>query len=155
MSHHAWSKAIQRPSELVWRAWARRRGSRVPKGRLAPRLEALEDRTVLSTLTVTNNQDNGAVGSLRYEISNASSGDTINFARSLTGRTITLTTGDLAITKSLDIEGPANGRLTISGGGSRVFEIGSGATVTLAHLTIANGVVSGELGGGGILNDAG
>src|SRR5208283_4628979 len=44
---------------------------------------------------------------------------------------------------------------------SRVFEIGNGATVTLANLTIANGqttstgMVGGALGGGGILNDAG
>ncbi len=135
-----------------------------PRRRSAlPRLEALEDRTVLSTLTVTSSVDD-VPGSLREAIKNTNSGDTINFAPSLNGQTITLnkTSGELLITKSLDIEGPAKGQLTISGGGvSRVFEIGSGAIVTLAHLTIANGQTSstgtsgGALGGGGILNDAG
>jgi len=143
-----------------------------PRRRSAePRLERLEDRTVLSTLTVMNNADIG-LGSLRAAIITANTnGDptnTITFAPRLAGRTITLTSGELAITKSLDIEGPGADKLTISGNdASRVFEIGRRATVTLANLTIANGwtisnqvvskrgkVVSGELGGGGILNDA-
>ena len=42
-----------------------------------PRLECLEDRVVLSTLSVTNNLDSGK-GSLRAEIAAAKSGDTIN-----------------------------------------------------------------------------
>ena len=44
-----------------------------------PRLEALEDRTTPSTLTVMNNADDGA-GSLRRAIHDAHSGDTIDFA---------------------------------------------------------------------------
>jgi hypothetical protein len=44
-----------------------------------PRLEGLEERTVLSTLTVLNTLDKGA-GSLRDTITNAKSGDTIVFA---------------------------------------------------------------------------
>jgi hypothetical protein len=119
----------------------------------APRLEVLEGRALLSTLTVMNNLDHGP-GSLRATIAAASSGDTIVFARSV--HTITLTSGELSIARSLDIEGPGANQLTISGGGtSRVFEIGHGATVTLANLTVANGKVSGVQGGGGILNDAG
>src|SRR5262245_44987171 len=76
-------------------------------------LEALEDRTVPSTLTVTNNLDTGAVGdgSLRGEIAAAQSGDVLNFAPTLLGQTITLTGGELAITKSLDIEGPGANQL--------------------------------------------
>ena len=76
--------------------------------RARPVLELLEDRTVLSTLTVLNALDSGA-GSLRDTIKAASSGDTILFDSSLSGQTITLTSGELAITKSLDIEGPGAG----------------------------------------------
>jgi hypothetical protein len=71
---------------------------------------------LLSTLTVTNNDDSGP-GSLRAAIAAASSGETINFAPSLDGQTITLTSGELDIARSLDIEGPGAGRLTVSGGG--------------------------------------
>ena len=63
----------------------------------------------------------------------------------MSGRTITLTSGELTISKSLDIEGPGANNLTISGNNaSRVFEIGNGATVTLANLTIANGKTSSQ-----------
>jgi hypothetical protein len=55
-----------------------------------PRLEILEDRTLLSTLTVLNNLDSGA-GSLRDTITKAKDGDTIVFAASVNGQTITLT----------------------------------------------------------------
>src|SRR6478735_307667 len=46
--------------------------------RFRPRLEILEDRTALSTLTVLNNHDSGA-GSLRDTIAHAKDGDTIVF----------------------------------------------------------------------------
>jgi hypothetical protein len=49
-----------------------------------PRLEVLEDRTLPSTLMVTNTNDKGP-GSLRGTITNAKSGDTIVFAPSLEG----------------------------------------------------------------------
>ena len=93
----------------------------------------MEDRTLLSTLTVMNNHDSGS-GSLRATIAAASSGDTIKFASSLIGQTIKLTSGELTITKNLDIDGPGAGQLTVSGGGaSRVFDIASGADVTLSR----------------------
>jgi hypothetical protein len=124
-----------------------------------PRLESLEDRTVPSTLTVLNNLDKGA-GSLRDTITNAKSGDTIVFAPSLNGQTITLTSDQLTINKSLTIEGPGASLLAISGNDTnRVFNINEGFTVTIAGLTITHGravgggdgsVVNG--GGGGILN---
>ena len=71
-----------------------------------PGFEVLEDRCLPSTFTVLNLLDTGALGdgSLRGEIAAAQSGDTIHFAPSLLGQTITLTGGELAITKSLDIE---------------------------------------------------
>jgi hypothetical protein len=144
----------------------RRQGAR--KRATQPRPEWLEDRSLLSTLTVLNNFDNGT-GSLRAAIAAASSGDTIVFAPKLQGgQTITLAS-ELDITKSLDIEGPGANRLTISGNNaSRVFEIGHGppetvtVTVTISGLTIANGqtpstgtTTDGALGGGGILIDVG
>src|SRR5262249_59574656 len=89
------------------------------------------------------------------EVVAAQSGDTIRFAGKVAGQTITLTSGELVIAKSLDIEGLGAGRLTVSGNhSSRVFDIQGGATVTLAGLTIANGRVADDLGGG-IANEAG
>ena len=116
-----------------------------------PRLEIIEDRTVPSTLTVTNNLDKGA-GSLRDAITNAKSGDTIVFAPALNGQTITLTSGELAINKSLDIEGPDASLLAISGNDTnRVFDISEGNTVTIAGLTISQGRAR-DSDGGGVLN---
>jgi hypothetical protein len=118
-----------------------------------PRLESLEERAVPSTLTVTNLNDSGS-GSLRAAVAAASSGDTITFASALSG-TITLSSGELAISKSLDIEGPGSGLLAISGNhAGRVFDISQKqkpVVVTIAGLTIEDGLASGA-GGGGILN---
>src|SRR5271157_4002767 len=74
-----------------------------PRRRAAePRLERLEDRTVLSTLTVTSSADSGK-GSLRAAIAAATPDATIVFAPNV--HNITLTS-ELTIAKSLDIEGP-------------------------------------------------
>src|SRR4051794_31313540 len=117
-----------------------------------PHLEALEDRLVPSTLTVLNSLDSGP-GSLRAEIAAANPGDQIVFAKSV--HAITLTSGELVINKSLDIEGPGANKLTVSGNNtSRVFDIQGGATATIAGLTIANGRVVDDAGGG-IENEAG
>src|SRR5262249_33954212 len=107
------------------------------------RLERLEDRTLLSTITVLNNADSGD-GSLRAALAAAASGDTITFAPDLSGQTITLTSGELVIDKSLDIEGPGASHLSISGNdASRVFDItGGGLTVTIADLAIVHGRAS-------------
>jgi hypothetical protein len=120
----------------------------------------LEERTVPSTLTVTNNLDTGIVGdgSLRGEITAAASGDTINFDPSLAGQTITLTGGELAISKSLNIEGLGTGQLTVSGNNaSRIFDISAGVTVTIAGMTMTDGLANGGAlvlasTGGAILN---
>jgi len=107
---------------------------------------------VPSTLTVTNNLDSGA-GSLRYEIAHAVKNDTIVFAPSLDGQTITLTSGELQIAQTSQIQGPSAGQLTISGGfTSRVFEVdGAGTTVSLSGLTIIDG--DGVAGGTAQSND--
>jgi hypothetical protein len=135
MSYFSWLRnwkraapAARRPLQMSFR---RRTGFR-------PRLEALEDRSLPSTLTVTTYLD-GSPGSLRAEIAAANAGDTIVFASPLvsvtststkvhgkttttttttTSNTITLTIGELLISKNLNIQGPAPGQapITVSGG---------------------------------------
>ena len=103
-----------------------------------------------SILTVTTTSDTGA-GSLRAALKNARSGDTIKFSLPAPSF-ITLTSGELLVSKNLNILGPGAGNLTVSGNhSSRVFRIGSRATVTLAGLTITQGVTTGY--GGGIYSD--
>jgi hypothetical protein len=123
-----------------------------------PHLENLEGRCLPSTLTVTNVSDSNP-NSLRDLITQAAPGDTINFADGLQG-TIMLTSGELALTKNLDIEGPGAAQIAVSGNNaSRVFDIASGVNVTLAGLTISNGQVKASstnsdvyVFGGGIYN---
>jgi hypothetical protein len=139
------------------------KSNRRPKRSIVPALTALEDRRVLSTLTVTSAADDGSIGTLRAEIGAASAGDTISFANQLKGSTITLKQGELSITKSLNIEGPGAAKLTISGDdASRVMAVAPGVSLTLAGLTIAHGRYDTTLGGGtltfgggGILNEPG
>jgi hypothetical protein len=64
--------------------------------------------------TVTSTNDSGA-GSLRSAISNAASGDTVNFSLSYPA-TITLTSGTLSIGQNLTISGPGSSSLTIGFG---------------------------------------
>jgi hypothetical protein len=102
----------------------------------------LEDRTVLSTLTVLNNADNGA-GSLRATLAAAQSGDTIVFDNSLGHETISLTSGPLALSSSLTIDGLGSDLLAISGNQhSRILELSGSAQVTLSNLTLTEGVSS-------------
>jgi hypothetical protein len=123
----------------------RRRGQVSSRKRATahPRLEVLEERRVLSTLTVTNNTDYLA-GCLRAEISAAQPGDTIVFDPSLNGQTITLGGGQLEINKNLTIQGPGLGLLAINGGGfyngSRVFQVDAQTNVTISGLTIEGGI---------------
>src|SRR6516164_14991 len=76
--------------------------------RFKPRLELLEDRTLLSTLIVTNNLDDGSAGSLRDAVRLANlgpGGDTIDFAPSLSGQTIHMNpaSGTFALNKGVTI----------------------------------------------------
>ena len=124
------------------------------KRALAVRLsvERLEDRALPSTFTVLDLADSGA-GSLRQAVldANANPGhDVIQFAPGLQG-TIALTSGQLAITDDLEIDGPGADRLAVSGSdASRVFKINSSVPVTIDGLTITHGRAVGA--GGGILN---
>ena len=66
--------------------------------RCVPQLAALELRALLSTISVTNDNDNGN-GSLRAALASAANGDTIDFAPSAFG-TITLSSGPLEVATS-------------------------------------------------------
>jgi hypothetical protein len=103
------------------------------------------------TITVINTNDSGA-GSLRQALADANDGDTINFSITAPA-TITLTSGELLVNKSLTVSGPGADQLSVNGNAaSRVFHISSGKSVTLSGVTITNG--SSSYGsGGGILND--
>ena len=131
-----------------------RRPAQLPKRAVPTRLsvEHMEDRTVPATFTVHNLADAGA-GSLRAAVvaANANPGaDVIAFTPSLQG-TVALTSGELGVTDDLRVDGPGAGRLAVSGSDlSRVFHIGSGATVSIDGLTITRG--RGDRQGGGILN---
>jgi hypothetical protein len=112
--------------------------TRKPSTSFRPRLEVLEGRDVPSTLTVTNKLDSGA-GSLRADIAAAKSGDTIVFAPSLVGQTITLTSGELSITTGVTIQGPAADQLTVSGNNQfGVFEVNANQPVVLSGMTITD-----------------
>ena len=125
---------------------------RSKRRRSGPALEALEGRSLLSTLIVTKSADSGP-GSLRALIAAAHSSDTITFSQKLSGQTIVLTSGELMVKESLNIDGPGAQKLSISGGGnSRVFDISGGATLYLSGLTITGGAAE---SGGGIDNEAG
>jgi hypothetical protein len=107
-----------------------------------------------ATLTVANTLDSGP-GSLRQAIADAASGDMINFANNVAG-TITLTSGELLVNKSLTIAGPGSGVLAVSGShSSRVFRI-EHSSVTCSGLSVIHGRVAGSssvpLGEGGIFS---
>ena len=100
-----------------------------------------------AVFNVTSNGDNGA-NTLRQAIidANANAGaDTITFDASLSGNTITLTTGEMLISDTVDIQGLGSANLTIDAdAASRVFYIyNPSATpidVTISGLTLDNGM---------------
>ena len=117
------------------------------RARFAPRIDLLETRELLSTLTVTSSADDGD-GTLRAQVAAAASGDTIVFDSALNGQTITLTSGPIAETgKDLTIDGPGSDMIAVSGndasgifGFSRSFAPGAPTiTVSVSGLTLRDG----------------
>lgn len=134
------------------RAQERSRRKNPAGGKLSPRtvltlgaaLAAVPAATQAATFTVMNTNDAGA-GSLRQAVIDANTAvgpDIVNFAAAVTG-TITLTTGQIAITDSVDIQGPGAAVLTVSGNNTgRIFYLYSGAgliDVTISGLTLTAG----------------
>ncbi len=126
------------------------------------------DRAGAATYNVTTTADTGAVGSLRWAITqaNASAGvdDTIQFQADLTG-TITLGSELPVIVDSVDIQGPTSGSVTVSGDDTyRVLfvhttdadgNVDQDKTVSISDLTIANGRAKGGDGGSGVRGSVG
>jgi len=106
---------------------------------------------VKADITVTDTNDSGA-GSLRAAILAAAAGDTIQFASSLAGKTITLASTLPSITKPLTIVGLGASQLTIDdeNRNSTVFTITANGTATISGLTITSSGLT--LDGGGIYN---
>jgi predicted outer membrane repeat protein len=127
---------------------------------MLPVFEQLESRELLTSFVVTNVADTTDVGTLRWAIeqANTSGGsDTISFDSSFAApQTIVLNGTELPLfddaTGLTTVSGPGNALLTISGNDlSRVFDVASGANVSLNGLTISHGN-AGDEGGGGIRN---
>ncbi len=106
--------------------------------------------TCLGTLTVQNANDSGP-GSLREAIANVCNGGTIDFAPSLAGQTIGLTSAELAIGNTVTITNPNAPGLQLSGNNARrIFSIQSTGVVTLSSLAVVDGMAD---YGGGIVNE--
>jgi hypothetical protein len=134
---------------------SRQMATRPARRRPRLHLEALEDRSVPST--VMNLNDSGP-DSLRQAILDTPAGGTVDFQSGLTG-TIPLTSGELAISKDLTIAGPGASVITVSGNQvSRVFDIAAAVNAAISGLTIADGFNTNFGGGamnvfgGGIMN---
>jgi hypothetical protein len=133
------------------------------------RFESLEDRRLLAIIVDTLIDENDGVNvggvSLRDAIADAAPSETINFAAALTAggpATIYLLHGELAINKSLTINGPGANLLTVDastsdlnpeldqGDGSRVFNIDDNSfndiAVAVRGLKLTGGDVNGRGG---------
>jgi len=100
---------------------------------------------------VVQNGNDGGTDSLRDVIAKVCAGSTITFAPAVT--TVTLTTAELTVNKSLTISGPGASLLSVqrsAGAASnfRIFNVTGDINVKISGLTIANGVNSGQQGGG-------
>ncbi|MEO1669634.1 MAG: choice-of-anchor Q domain-containing protein, partial [Cyanobacteria bacterium J06631_2] len=114
---------------------------------------------IVSTLIDENDGDFSAEDlSLREAIAIADSGANITFDGSLIGGTIDLTLGELAIDKSVTIDGLGANNLSIdANNASRIFLVDDGdadtqVDVAISGLTIANGGSFPRLDGGGLFN---
>jgi hypothetical protein len=101
--------------------------------------------SALANVTVLNTSDSGP-GSLRQAIADASSSDTIDFTNTLSGETIVLTSGQLLVDKSLNIDASAlMERVVIDAAqNSRIFQFAGATTNTLQNLVLTNGLTRGS-----------
>jgi hypothetical protein len=134
------------------RGFSGRRSKRA-QARYLPQLGILEARALLSTITVTSDNDSGS-GSLRAALASAVAGDTISFARSAYG-TITLSSGPLEVTTNVTIDGPGPNKVTVDGNNTyQDLVVDANVTATISGLTFTGGnaPASYPYGGGGIFN---
>ncbi|HEX4696926.1 MAG TPA: right-handed parallel beta-helix repeat-containing protein [Candidatus Udaeobacter sp.] len=109
-----------------------------------------------AVITVTNTNDSGP-GSLRQALIDSHDGDTIDFDPSLKGQTISLTSAELVINKSITISGLGPNLLAVSRSQNapafRIFNLVPERSVTIQGLTISNGVAPQFGCGGGIFDE--
>ncbi|MBX7218680.1 MAG: putative Ig domain-containing protein [Blastocatellia bacterium] len=104
----------------------------------------VDDIVVCAATLVTNGNDSGA-GSLRQAILDVCAGGTIMFSGV---STVTLTTAELAVNKSLTINGGTGVTITRSSASNfRIFNVQSGNTVAMNNLTVTNGNNPTQAGG--------
>ena len=110
-----------------------------------------------TTINVTNTNDSG-LGSLRQALVDSHDGDTIDFDPSLKGQTISLTSAELVINKSIIISGLGPNLLAVSRAQNapafRIFNLIPGRSVRIQGLTISNGLAP-DFGCGGGIRDEG
>lgn len=109
-----------------------------------------------ATFNVTSSADSGA-GTLRQAIADANAAvgpDTITFTAALSGSTIAISSGQMLISDSVDIQGPGSANLTIDANQtSRIFYVYNPAVtpidVTISGLTLLDGrsIVAGDVQG--------
>jgi predicted outer membrane repeat protein len=104
---------------------------------------------------VTSLADDGSYGSLRGVLAYSAPVAVVTFAPALSGQNLFLTNGELLMSNNMTIDASAlaNG-ITLNGNhANRVMQVPFNATVTLNALTIANGYIFGDDGGG--INNSG
>ena len=134
--------------------------------RTRPTMMALEERTLLSTFTVTSVADSApaaspAVNTLRWAVeqaNDANSASSIEIELGTLPATITLTQGALTLSNTMYAtkiyDGPGEGPVTISGNNaSQVIEVEASVTGSISGLTISDGSAAGN--GGGLYNYGG
>nr|MCB0041909.1 Ig-like domain repeat protein [Caldilinea sp.] len=97
---------------------------------------------------VVNTPADSGYRTLRGAVANLCAGGTVTFDAALDNQTIALSSGQIAITKTVTIDGPGAAKLAVSGSNaSRVFDIGASGVVTLTALTVRDGSAA-DVGGG-------
>ena len=103
--------------------------------------------------TVTNANDTGP-GSLRGTIAAAQNDGFISFDPSVTGP-IVLTSGTIAVSKALFVQGPGARVVSVTGNdSSAIFSVGAGATLTVSGLTFTHAKQAIQVAGNGTLHVA-
>ncbi len=107
---------------------------------------------VASAAVTSCGDDPADFTTLRHAVLTANPGDTVELG-GLQCSKITLTNGAIAVTvDDLTIHGPGAAALTIDGNGSdRVFKHTGVGTLTLADVTVANGVINADKAYGGCI----
>jgi len=103
------------------------------------------DADIMVPLIVLNTNDAGP-GSLRQVVAYAGPSDAVTFNGTLSGQTITLTSGQILVTNNLTINASSlPGGIIVDGNtNSRIFEFASNTVNFLFDLTLTNGLAAGS-----------